>query len=109
MTEAEASALPCRQRGGRAGPCACCGRDVALSFHHLIPKKMHRRTRFKKMYSKQALDAGIYVCARCHRGIHKCYDEMTLAKRFNSLEQLLQDDALVRHFQWVAKQKQVTR
>lgn len=85
--------------------CPCCERRVALTFHHFIPKKVHRRTFFRKHFSKAELAAGIMVCRRCHDGIHALYDEMTLARQFNSTQQLLEDEALRKHFQWVAKQR----
>jgi hypothetical protein len=87
------------------GVCATCGRETTLTFHHLIPRKMHRRTHFKKHYAKDQLQDGIDVCRCCHRGIHDTYDEMTLAKEFDSLELILADDMLQRHFAWAAKQK----
>lgn len=46
------------------------------------------------------------VCRRCHTGIHKRYDEMTLGKHFNSLERLLGDPDLANHFAWVARQRE---
>jgi len=79
---------------------------VPLTFHHLIPKKMHRRAWFKRHYSREQLNEGIMVCRLCHRGIHKRYDEMTLGKRFNTLATLLDDPSLVQHFSWVSKQRE---
>jgi len=87
------------------GNCELCNRNTALTFHHLIPKKMHRRPRFRKAHSKEVLNSGINICRRCHSGLHRLYDEQKLAQQFNSLEQLLADDAIVRHCSWVAKQK----
>lgn len=86
--------------------CQLCRRQVQLTFHHLIPRKMHRRTYFKKHYSKQALNQGIWVCRQCHRGIHKLYDEMTLAKQLNTLEKLQRNPQIKQHVCWVAKQKE---
>lgn len=85
--------------------CQLCERRVHLSFHHLIPRKMHRRTRFQKQYDREALNSGIWVCRKCHNGIHRLYDEMTLAMQFTSLETLRQDADLQRHIGWVRKQK----
>lgn len=87
-------------------PCACCQRLVPLTFHHLIPRKMHRRKGFRRRFSKEELNIGIYVCRKCHRGIHVLYDELTLATRFHSLELLLRDETLAGHFRWVAKQRE---
>ncbi|MFT7139021.1 MAG: hypothetical protein ACI9B8_001439 [Sulfitobacter sp.] len=85
--------------------CPCCKRGLALTFHHLIPKKMHRRDRFKKHFSKQELNRGVYICRQCHVGIHKAYDQMTLAKYFAEFSFILEDEDLQRHFHWVGKQK----
>ena len=45
------------------------------------------------------------ICRLCHDGIHDLYDEMTLAKHFASTDALLADEALARHFAWVARQR----
>jgi hypothetical protein len=86
--------------------CACCHRRVPLTFHHLIPKKVHRRAHFKRHYTKQALQVGTHICRLCHRGIHRQYDEMRLARDYCTVEALTQDAVLSRHFEWVAKQRE---
>jgi 5-methylcytosine-specific restriction endonuclease McrA len=89
----------------KSGQCLCCGRFAALTFHHLIPKKLHRRAFYRKNFDKEALNKGVNVCRLCHDGIHDLYDEMQLAKQFSTPEALLADEALQRHFAWVAKKK----
>lgn len=89
----------------KIGECPLCGRFIKLTFHHLIPKKLHRRSRFKKAYSKSELNGGVWVCRLCHDGIHDHYDEMMLAKRFQSFEDIKADPNIQRHSEWVAKQK----
>lgn len=37
------------------GRCPFCGRQCALTFHHLIPRKLHRRVYFKKTFSREEL------------------------------------------------------
>ena len=69
------------------------------------PRKMHRHTHFRKHYNKEQLNQGINICRQCHSGIHRQYDEMQLAKTRNTLETLLNDEVLTRHFDWVSKQK----
>lgn len=88
-----------------SSPCELCGVRRQLTFHHLIPRKLHRRTSFKKHYSREILNTGIDICQPCHRGLHKLYDEMALGKRFYTLDLLLADEAVQRHVQWSAKQK----
>ena len=48
---------------GSFGLCPCCGRICTLTFHHLIPVKVHRRAHFKKHYTKVELQRSIDVAA----------------------------------------------
>ena len=89
----------------KTGDCALCGRHTALTFHHLIPRKVHRRPRFRKRYERAVLQRGIALCRLCHKGIHRLYDEMTLARDLSSLEALSSDPAIQRHVAWVRKQR----
>ncbi len=82
-----------------------CGRVGALTFHHLIPRKLHRRMFFRKNFSREQLNNGLDICRPCHDGIHDHYDEMTLARRLNSLEALRNDPEIRKHITWAAKQK----
>ena len=93
------------RRAGRRGHCPCCGRDLPLTFHHLIPRKLHRRKHYQRHYNKDTLAQGIYVCRDCHDGIHKTYSEVELAKELATPEALLSEPDLVRHFAWVARQR----
>jgi len=88
--------------------CPLCRREVALTFHHLIPKKVHGRNFFQKKYSKSELRSGIDICRKCHDGIHDFYDEMALGKNLSTLEAIQSDPALAKHFAWVAKQRVAT-
>ncbi len=94
-----------RHRGDSQGECPFCGRILNLTFHHLIPRKVHRRAHFKKHFDRNTLNLGIAICHDCHKGIHKRFSEMELAKSLNTPERLLSDPDLARHFRWVAKQK----
>lgn len=87
------------------GICPFCQRNVSLTFHHLIPKKLHRRDYFKKHYSPQQLNEGVNICRKCHTGIHDIHDVMTLAKQFNTIDALRTDESLAKHFAWVGKQR----
>jgi hypothetical protein len=66
---------------------------------------MHRRSFFKKHYTKEERQQGVMICRQCHSGIHKFYDEMTLAKELNSLSLLKEDPQLATFFHWVSKQR----
>ena len=84
--------------------CELCGRSCALTFHHLIPRKMHRRTYFRKTYDREALQRGAYLCRLCHYGVHNLHDEMTLGRELNTLDLLRADPAVARHVAWVRRQ-----
>ena len=92
-------------RAMRSGVCTSCRRETALTFHHLIPRKMHRRRFFQKRYKKAQLQQGVYLCRLCHDGVHRRFDEMTLAKCFNTPAKLFAEPSLTKHFQWVGRQK----
>ena len=83
--------------------CVGCGQSRRLTFHHLIPKKLHRRPHFRRHYSKADLNQGVMMCRPCHVGVHRLFDEMTLAKSMNTAAALLNDLRLQKHFAWVAK------
>jgi hypothetical protein len=86
--------------------CELCDREKPLTFHHLIPKAVHRRNRYQKRYTKDDLRSrGISVCRLCHAGIHDLLSEKELAESYTTKELLLAHAALARHIAWVKKQK----
>lgn len=89
------------------GICELCERDTTLTFHHLIPRKLHRRPFFKKNYKKEVLRQGIHLCELCHTGIHRIHNENALGKQFYNLELLKEDPAIQKHYKWVSKQKSI--
>ena len=88
------------------GRCELCGRKTPLTFHHLIPKRAHKKHYIAKHFHQKRLEEGIHICRLCHKGIHKTYDELTLAKHLNTLHALRSDPKLHRHFKWVSRQKE---
>lgn len=45
------------------------------------------------------------ICPRCHKGLHKLYNEMELGSQLNTLSALVSDPSIAKHVAWVAKQK----
>lgn len=93
------------RRRGKHGTCLLCGREGPLTFHHLIPRKLHRRPFYRKRYSRDFLNLGIDICRRCHDGLHDLYDEKRLARDFATVDALRADESIQRHVAWVRKQK----
>lgn len=90
------------QNSRTIGKCVTCNRHTALTRHHLIPKKAHKKRENKTC---DTLDEVILVCRKCHDGIHLFYNEQTLAKELNTLQKLKEDAKLKKHFLWVGKLK----
>ncbi len=87
--------------------CDLCGREKPLTFHHLIPRAVHRTKRFVERYGKDDMRSrGLYLCQLCHNGIHDLIpDEKLLADQYNTKEALLAHPGVVKHVNWVRKQK----
>jgi len=96
-----------RAKNNKPVACELCGREVGLTFHHLIPRKVHKRTRFIRRHGKEEMRAtGLWLCKLCHSGIHTITpNEKTLAESYYTRELLLEHEAIVRHIRWVRKQK----
>ena len=92
-------------RASRIGSCPFCDRRLPLTFHHLIPRKLHRRNRYRRRYTREQLARGLYVCRDCHDGIHRSYSEPELAEHFATPEALASDPVLSRHFDWLSRQR----
>lgn len=85
--------------------CDLCERDRPLTFHHLIPKKVHKKSILLKQYSKdEMLTLGIFICSDCHRTIHRHIDHIDLARLYNTKEALLGHPEISKFVKWVAKQ-----
>lgn len=83
-----------------------CGRDRPLSFHHLIPRRNHRRNGFQRRFSKEAMRTrGIWLCGDCHRMLHRRFDARELGLELNTLDAILAEPEVQRFLAWVRKQR----
>lgn len=85
--------------------CELCGAGRELTFHHLIPRKVHRRGAFRRNYDREQLNAGTHLCRLCHRAVHRFFDEMTLAREYSTLASLRAAPEVQRHVRWARKQR----
>lgn len=87
------------------GACALCGRGVPLTFHHLIPRRNHRKKSFRERFGLDEMRRrGLWLCRLCHDAVHTHFDEVTLGTRLNTLEALQAEPVLQRHAQWARRQ-----
>ncbi|GAB2803497.1 hypothetical protein GCM10027040_34740 [Halomonas shantousis] len=83
--------------------CALCGRATPLTQHHLIPRTMHRKPRYRRRYSRDAmLKRILWVCRPCHSHLHAVLDERTLADHYASREALLEHPDIRAFVDWLA-------
>lgn len=81
--------------------CDMCERHMKLTFHHLIPKALHRKY-IKKNRLPSNLTAepgfkmgaflgnfGAYLCRPCHSAVHRCEPNRALAEEYNTIDRLL--------------------
>lgn len=85
--------------------CVLCKRERKCTFHHLIPKSMHRRKWVRKNYEKKKLQEGIWVCRDCHSAIHRFISCQELAREYSSLVKLTQHEELMKFVDWAGKQR----
>ena len=86
--------------------CETCRRSIELSFHHLVPKKVHNKPAIQKLHAEKSLDHyGIWVCKDCHKKIHRLYDHKTLAEEYYTLKRLKSSTEFRKFIAWVRKQK----
>jgi hypothetical protein len=83
--------------------CELCERPVArLTRHHLIPKSLHRKKRFQKLFTKEDLvTRTLWVCRPCHSAIHRASGEQELGMHYNTREALLELDEVRRFVDWM--------
>jgi hypothetical protein len=86
--------------------CGFCERLKELTFHHYIPKILHRNKLFRKLYKIEFMQThGIDLCNDCHRAIHHFFTEKELGKYYNDKKKLLSSEKFMNFIKWVKKQK----
>ena len=86
--------------------CKLCNRDKKLTFHHLIPKKVHNKNYIKNKLDIQVdvNEYGIEICTDCHSFIHRKIDHLNLALSYNTIEKLKSHPEVNSFIEWVSKQ-----
>ena len=84
--------------------CVLCGREQPLTFHHVIPRTLHRKRWVKARFSVSALQSGLWLCRDCHDAVHRFISHRELAESFHSLEALRGHPEVAKFVAWVARQ-----
>jgi len=86
---------PCR--------CALCGRATPLTRHHLIPRTLHRKPRYRKRYGRDYMQTAVlWICRPCHSHLHRTLSERELADQYASREALLAHADIRAFAEWLA-------
>ncbi|WP_372716424.1 hypothetical protein [Novipirellula sp.] len=81
--------------------CELCEVDYAYNEHHLIPRHCHRKTWWKRRFTKEQMQQTISVCKMCHRSIHNLIpDEKVIGRHYHSIETLKSHPAIANYLAW---------
>ena len=91
-------------RNQKPSECKLCQRERPVTFHHLIPRTVHKNKWFKKNYTRDEMCEGVYLCRDCHSAVHRFVpNEKELGRDYATLEKLLTHPEIARFVEWVAK------
>ncbi len=93
------------QTSKKSGVCPICSRMETLTFHHLIPKTLHKNKWYKKNFTKERMGEGVYICRLCHNNIHIFIEEKDMGYEYNTLEKILNHEKVINYIPWATKQK----
>ncbi|GED23013.1 hypothetical protein [Halomonas halmophila] len=83
--------------------CELCRRAAPLTRHHLIPRTLHGKARYRRRFDRaERLSAILWVCHACHRHIHALFSERELADHYRSREALLGHPEVQTFVAWLA-------
>ena len=82
--------------------CALCARDRPLTFHHLVPRSLHRKKRYQKR-DRAELQRGVMLCRDCHDAVHRFVSEKELGARYDTLDALRAHTDIARFVEWVRR------
>ena len=97
----------------RDGCCELCGRQLKLTFHHLVPKETHGRYLGKGLQpepTREFLNTyGAELCRFCHSTVHRLAPNAVLAERFNSVACLCAQPELMKFAEFAKRQRGTAR
>ncbi|CAG8843335.1 33518_t:CDS:2, partial [Gigaspora margarita] len=80
---------------------------MPLTFHHLIPRAVHKRVIKKGLFTKdECLTRGTNICRPCHSACHKMISHEQMAYQYNSVDKLLEHEGVIKFVTWASKQKE---
>eukprot|EP01064_Diplonema_japonicum_P023567 TRINITY_DN339_c0_g1_i1.p1 TRINITY_DN339_c0_g1~~TRINITY_DN339_c0_g1_i1.p1 ORF type:complete len:196 (+),score=31.47 TRINITY_DN339_c0_g1_i1:232-819(+) len=87
------------------GECELCERTVAITRHHVHPKKVHDWCVKHLKLTRKACHHTIGICRPCHNAVHGFADHKTLAEHYDTVSLLLDAPEIFKFVSWAKKQK----
>lgn len=88
----------------QASGCEICGRDwINLSYHHLIPRFVHAKAVKRGWHRPDELQNVAWLCGACHARVHAFAGHEELARRYYTVELLMDQPEMVAWAEWVGK------
>ena len=84
--------------------CEICDRDwVPLTYHHLIPKKVHAKVLKRGWHEESQLGNVAWLCRACHSFVHKMAGNEELGREWFTVERVLGREDVRRWAGWVGR------
>ncbi|KAK3376658.1 hypothetical protein B0T24DRAFT_225010 [Lasiosphaeria ovina] len=104
ISSATAAPAPASATKGLATACELCGRDwINLTYHHLIPRMVHAKVVKRGWHRADELQNVAWLCGACHRFVHRFAGHEDLARRFYTVELLLEQPAVAAFAEWAGR------
>ena len=85
----------------RIKKCELCGREQALTRHHLTPQARHNK-KVKRELGRDRNKVAM-ICRPCHSQIHDLFSEKELEREYYTVELLKAHPDVVAWIEWVGK------
>ncbi|KZT30127.1 hypothetical protein NEOLEDRAFT_1160105 [Neolentinus lepideus HHB14362 ss-1] len=89
----------------RAKECELCGREVPLTYHHLIPRSTHAKVLKRKWHPEEMLNSVAWLCRPCHSAVHRVASNEDLARSYYTLDLLLEREDIQKWTRYASKQR----
>jgi len=84
--------------------CEICGRDwINLTYHHLIPRFVHAKAVKRGWHRECDLQNVAWLCGACHRFVHRFANHEELARKFYTVDLLLEQEEVRKWAGWVGR------
>lgn len=95
---------------GKITECEMCERDwVPLTYHHLIPRFVHAKAVKRGWHREEDLQNVAWLCRACHSFVHRFAGHEELARKYFTVDRLLEQEEVRSFAMWVSRVRWKTR